>query len=215
LALHAFLFDFNGTLSDDEPILCAIFRELFAERGRPLATETYFAELAGLSDPEIVQGWLGLTDDAEVREVVDEKIARYRAQVADGTSVPQRTREAVLLAAAHASVAVVSGAGRDEVDPVLAAAELANAFSAIVTADDVKRGKPDPEGYLRALASLGADAERAVAFEDSEAGVSAARAAGIRCIAVLGTMSPDRLAGADEIIPQLDAGVVRRLLESG
>jgi HAD superfamily hydrolase (TIGR01509 family) len=121
----------------------------------------------------------------------------------------------VLLAAADASVAVVSGAARDEVEPVLAAAELTNAVSAVVTADDVERGKPDPEGYLRALAILGADAERAVAFEDSQAGVGAARAAGIRCIAVLGTMPPERLAAADEIISQLDAGVVRRLLESG
>ena len=215
MALRAFLFDFNGTLSDDEPILCAIFKELFAEHGRPLTKESYFAELAGLSDPEIVRAWLGLTDDAEVGAVVDEKIARYRVRVADGRSVPPHVRTAVRLAAAHAPIAIVSGAARGEVEPVLAAAKLRDVVSAVVTADDVERGKPDPEGYLRALALVGAAGESAVAFEDSEAGVSAARAAGTRCVAVLGTMPPERLARADEIVPRLDVAVVRRLLESG
>ena len=55
----AIIFDFNGTLSDDEPILCEIFRTLFAEHGRPLTAEQYYDELAGLSDPEIVRTWLG------------------------------------------------------------------------------------------------------------------------------------------------------------
>ncbi|HEX6490131.1 MAG TPA: HAD family phosphatase [Gaiellaceae bacterium] len=215
MAPRTFLFDFNGTLSDDEPILCAIFRELFGARGRELSAETYFGELAGLSDPEIVRAWLGLTDEAEVKRVVDEKIARYRIQVADGSSVSRSAREAVRLAAANGAAAVVSGAAREEVEPVLVAAGLRDAVAAVVTADEFKRGKPDPEGYLRALAILGAAATDAIAFEDSEAGVGAARAAGIRCIAVLGTMTPARLEAADEIVPRLDAALVRRLLESG
>ena len=53
----ALLFDFNGTLSDDEGIQCAIFRELFAEQGRPLLEQEYFDVLAGRSDPEIVERW--------------------------------------------------------------------------------------------------------------------------------------------------------------
>ena len=53
MAPRALIFDFNGTLSDDEPILCAIFIHLFAEHGRPLTAQEYFDELAGLSDPEI------------------------------------------------------------------------------------------------------------------------------------------------------------------
>ena len=52
--MPALLLDFNGTLSDDEGVQCAIFRELFAEQGRPLSEQEYFDELAGRSDPEIV-----------------------------------------------------------------------------------------------------------------------------------------------------------------
>ena len=52
------VFDFNGTLSDDEPILCEIFMRLFAEHGKPMSAQEYFDRLAGLSDPEIVRAWL-------------------------------------------------------------------------------------------------------------------------------------------------------------
>src|SRR5215203_4326211 len=130
---RAVLFDFNGTLSDDEPIVCAIFQELFAERGRPLSAETYFSELAGTSDPEIVRAWLG----AEDRALVAEKAARYRARVQDGSTLHAPVREAVRAAAAEATVAVVSGATRAEIAPALTAAGLDEVIGTTVTVDDV------------------------------------------------------------------------------
>ena len=88
----AIIFDFNGTLSDDEPILCGIFRDLFAEHGKPLTAEEYYDKLAGLSDPEIVRTWLG-PDHPDVDAVIAERIERYRAAVADGSSVHEHVRE--------------------------------------------------------------------------------------------------------------------------
>ena len=208
MSRRAVLFDFNGTLSDDEPLMCSIFQELFAERGRPLSTEEYYAELAGHSDPEIVRHWLG----SEEPELVAEKIARYRERAADGSTVSDDAREAVRMAASEASVAIVSGAARSEVDTVLWAARLDGLISATVTADEVERGKPDPEGYLRALELLEADAGGSIAFEDSEPGIDAARAAGLRCVAVLGTLPAERLARADAIVERLDADAVRGAL---
>jgi beta-phosphoglucomutase len=208
MASRAVLFDFNGTLSDDEPIVCAIFQELFAERGRPLSTETYFSELAGTSDPEIVRAWLGADDPA----LVAEKVARYRARVADGSTVYEPAREAVRAAAADAAVAVVSGATRAEIGPALTAAGLDEVIAATVTVDDVSRSKPDPEGYLIALELLGARPDGSVAFEDSEPGIEAALAAGVRCVAVLGTLPRERLARADAIVERLDAAAVRKVL---
>jgi beta-phosphoglucomutase len=208
MSSRAVLFDFNGTLSDDEPIVCAIFQELFAERGRPLSTETYFSELAGTSDPEIVRAWLGAADPA----LVAEKVARYRARVEDGSTVYEAAREAVRVAAAEAAVGVVSGATREEIAPALTAAGLNELVAATVTVDDVSKGKPDPEGYLIALELLGAGAAGSVAFEDSEPGIEAALAAGLRCVAVLGTLPPERLARADAIVERLDADAVREAL---
>ena len=118
MPVRAVIFDFNGTLSNDEPILFEIFRDLFAEYDRPLSAQEYFDELAGLSDPEIVRAWLG-DDHPAVDEAIERRTERYRALVADGSSVPEEVREAVRYAAERVPVAVVSGAARAEIEPVL------------------------------------------------------------------------------------------------
>ena len=207
------IFDFNGTLSQDEPILCEIFSDLFAEQGRPLSAQEYFDELAGLSDLEIVRTWLG-RDHPAVDEVVEQRIARYQARVGDGSSVPETVREAVRYAAERVPVGIVSGAARAEIAPVIEAAGLERSITALVAADDVPEGKPHPAGYLRALELLdgGIEARDVVVFEDTEAGVAAAKAAGMRCVAVLGTLAPERLAAADEIVPAIDGPLLERLL---
>jgi beta-phosphoglucomutase len=207
------IFDFNGTLSHDEPILLAVFQDLFAEYGRPLAAEEYFAELAGLSDPEIVQTWLG-ADNPAIEEVIKRRIERYRELTADGSTIPPQVRAAVRFAAERVPVAVVSGAARAEILPVLEAAELAGLVRIVVAAEDVPHGKPAPDGYLRGLELLdgGLVASDVLVFEDTEAGITAAKAAEMRCIAVLGTLSRDRLAAADEIVPSLDVELMQRVL---
>jgi len=206
----ALLFDFNGTLSDDERVQCAIFRELFAEQGRPLSEQEYFDVLAGRSDPEIAKRWLG-TGHPAIAEVVDRRAQLFRERAGDGSTVLPHVREAVLRGAERARLAAVSGAVRSEVDMVLRAADL-EVFEVIVSAEDVTRGKPDPEGYLLALRLLRLQAADAVAIEDSPPGIAAAKAAGLSCVAVLGTAPRERLGEADEIVPRLDVGLVDRLL---
>src|SRR5439155_4132892 len=136
LPVRAVIFDFNGTLSHDEPILCEIFCELFAEHGRPLSAQEYFDELAGLSDPEIVRTWLG-RHNPSVDEVIERRIERYRALVADGSSIPYPVREAVRYAAERVPLAIVSGAAREEIEPLIGAAGLAASIRTIVGAEDV------------------------------------------------------------------------------
>ena len=212
MRVRAVIFDFNGTLSHDEPILCEIFCELFAEYGRPLSAQEYFDELAGLSDPEIVRTWLG-RDYPAVEELIEQRIERYR-KLADGSSVPEAVREAVRYAAERVPVGIVSGAARVEIEPVLQAAGLAGHVRAIVAAEDVGDGKPHPAGYLRALELLdgGLDASGVLVFEDTEAGIASAKAAGLACFGVLGTLAPARLAAADEIVPGIDVELMQRLL---
>jgi beta-phosphoglucomutase len=200
------LFDFNGTISDDEPLLCAIFQELFAQVGRPLSEREYFDRLAGLADREIVSTWLGRED----HDIVARKIELYRERAADGRTVDEETRAAIRLAVEQAPATVVSGASRDEIEPVLAAAGLADAFTAIVAMEDVERGKPDPSGYRRALELLGIEARAAVAIEDSPPGVAAAKAAGLRCAALTRTFPAERLP-ADLHAHRVDRALIRRL----
>jgi beta-phosphoglucomutase len=211
-AVRAVAFDFNGTLSDDEPLLCAIYRELFAEQGRPLTEAQYYEQLAGSSEEAIIGGWLGVEGD-DLASLVAERIARYRSRAADGRSVDAGTREAVRYASARVPVAVVSGAFRAEIDPVLDAAGLTDAFTTLVTADDVVNGKPHPESYQTLIVRLGGvEPGTVLVFEDTEAGVAAATAAGCRCVAVRGTVAPRRLAGAEELVDAIDVPLLRRLL---
>jgi HAD superfamily hydrolase (TIGR01509 family) len=210
---RAVIFDFNGTLSQDEPVLCEIFTELFREHGKPLSAQEYFDQLAGLSDPEIVHTWLG-RDHPDVDEVIEERTRRYRVAVADGSSEPPELRDAVRYAAERVPLAIVSGAAREEIEQVIGAAGIAAAFAFVVAAEDIEHGKPDPEGYLRALKLFdeGMAASDILVLEDSEAGVASAKGSGMRCIAVLGTLAPERLRDADEIVERIDVPLMRRLL---
>jgi len=209
---RALVFDFNGTLSHDEPLLYSIYAELFAAHGRPLAKADYFGSLAGNTEEAIIGSWLGVDGD-ELRRLVEERIDRY-VDRADGSTIPVVLREAVRHAAGRVPVAVVSGAYRREIEPVLERAGVTDAIGVIVAADDVARGKPDPEGYRRALERIGGGLapQDVVAFEDTEAGVASARAAGLRCLAVRGTLPDERLAAADAIVDAIDVELVRSLV---
>jgi beta-phosphoglucomutase len=210
---RALILDFNGTVSQDEHIVMEVFQELFAEQGRPLDAATYERELAGMSDPEIAWAWLG-RDHPAAAEVIAERDRRYRVRTADGSTVPETVRAAVRLAAAHVPVAICSGAARSEIAAILSAAGIAESFDVIVAAEDVPRGKPAPDGYLEAHRLLAPElpAGGVLVFEDTEVGVISALAAGMRCIAVLGTMGADRLAAAERVVPELDPAVVREAL---
>ena len=205
-APRAVVFDFNGTLSDDEPILYAVYAELFAEQGRPLTEREYYDELAGHSEEEILERWLGRSTP----ELVADRIARYRARAGDGATVYPEVREAVRYAAERVPVAIVSGAALEEIQPVVEATGLQ--IPVIVAADHVVDGKPHPEGYLIAARTLGVEPHDVLAFEDTEAGVASAKAAGMRVVAITRTLGAERLAEADELIAALDLATIQRLL---
>jgi beta-phosphoglucomutase len=212
IPVKAIVFDFNGTLSDDEPVLCGIFMNLFAEHGRPLSAQEYFDELAGLSDPEIVLTWLG-RDHPDVDAVVAERVQRYRDAVSDGSTVHEHVRDAVRYAADRVPLAICSGAARAEIEPVIRAAGLAPLLRRIVSSDDVLDGKPHPEGYLKALELLrDLRPDEVLAIDDTEAGVASAKAAGLLTFAKTGTLDPHRLAAADELVDRIDVALMRRVL---
>jgi HAD superfamily hydrolase (TIGR01509 family) len=205
--VRALLLDFNGTLSEDEPILCRIFQELFSEAGKPIGEEEYYAQLAGFSDREVIRIWLGREDPV----LEQRKIDRYR-ELADGSTVSEETRAAVRAAADQVPLAVVSGSARAEIEPVLEAAGIRDAFAAVVSLDDIRRSKPDPEGYLIALHLLGVEPPGAAAVEDSPAGVAAAKAAGLYTVGVTTTQPAERLGEADEVASRVDRDLIARLL---
>ncbi len=208
MSVRAVVFDFNGTLSDDEPVLLAVYQELFAELGRPLSAAEYYEQLAGHTDEAMFSNWLGHADPA----LVADRVARYIARVSNGTTVDSQTRAAVRFAAARMPVAIVSAAVRAEIDAVVDAAHLRDAITLIVAQDDVQNGKPDPECYLTAARLLGLEPVELLVFEDTDVGLAAARAAGARVVGLTRTLGPGRMAAADELAERVDLPLLERLL---
>ena len=205
---RAVVFDFNGTLSDDEPLLARVYQEQFSELGKPITAAEYFDQLAGHTDEELYRRWFGHAD----RALIEDRIDRYILLAADGSTIDEQTRAAVRFAAARVPVAIVSAAARREIEPVLDAAEIRGAVTLIVCQDDVTNGKPDPECYLTAARLLGLEPTELLVFEDTEVGVAAAKAAGARVVGLTRTLGAARLADADELVERIDVPLLERLL---
>ena len=207
---RAVIFDFNGTLCDDEPVLLRIFAELFDEHlGWRLAPEVYASELAGLSDREIIERVVGERAPGQlalVETMLEHRRLRYRELVRTTPPVRGDTRALLRrLRAVGVPMAVVTGAQRADVDLVLSHGGVAQAFTGVITVEDVAHGKPHPEGFLAGARALDVDPAAVLVFEDTVVGARGARAAGMRVIGVEGGGSPSRdlAAAADAVVPAL------------
>ena len=203
----AVVFDFNGTLSDDEPVLALVYQELFAELGRPITEAEYFEQLAGHTDEEMLRRWFGESRD----EWIDERVRRYNERAADGSTVDDDVRAAVRWAAERVPVAVVSAALLAEIEPVLTASGLRDVVTLVVSQDDVTSGKPDPECYLTAARLLDVEPGELLVFEDTDVGVAAAKAAGAYVVGLTRTLGAERMAAADELVERVGLRLLERL----
>lgn len=202
----ATLFDFNGVLVDDEAVHLAAFRATLAPRGIAVDERTYFERYIGFDD---VGAFSAMLMDAGrdappalIAELVDAKRPIYLERARAGLALFAGARERVCACAAHGPVGVVSGALRDEIELGLGLLGVRDRVSFIVAAEDTTRCKPDPEGYEKAVALLpGIERWRVLVIEDSLAGVRAAKAAGLTCVAVAHSYPEAALleAGADAV----------------
>jgi beta-phosphoglucomutase len=218
--LRVLLFDFNGVLVDDEHLHWRAFREVLEPLGVELTRALYDARYLSFDDREACRRMLrdarpaGAPGSHRVRRLVAAKRRRQRRLLRDaGGGVPQPLALALRRLARRFSLAVVSGAARAEVAAALRAARLEGAFR-IVAAENVRRGKPHPEGYRKALRRLGAVPPEALAFEDSPGGIAAARAAGLRVVGIATSYAPAQLrrAGAFRVLRRADGAAIERLV---
>lgn len=195
--MDAAIFDFNGTLSDDEGVLAAVFIAMAAELGVPLSDAEYAASFLGRSDKEICAELLRLAGvgpdqlPSRVSQLLVRLADSYNAAVAVEPTIGPDARALVReLHRLGRPLAVVTGASRTTVVPALTSVGLFELFGAVVTEEDVTVGKPDPEGLFIAVRALGLPAgARVVVFEDSVPGLDAARAAGMTPVGVRGSLS--------------------------
>jgi HAD superfamily hydrolase (TIGR01509 family) len=208
--LRALLFDFDGTIADTEPLHFAAFAEVLGRRGIELSEATYYERYLGLTDRECLELVFRDFDRADlmdgIRALLGEKTQAMARRLRGRVPLCPGVEPFLAEAARIGPLGIVSGAIRVEVLGVLERAGLARFFAEVIAAEDVRAGKPDPEGYRlgwRRLREHLTDLEpgECLAIEDSPKGIEAARAAGMRSLALPHTRPRSALAGADLVVP--------------
>lgn len=205
--LQAIIWDMNGVLLDDELYQWEAFKQVLANRG-VLVPEDDFERYCGVTEQECFGMALSISkEDTSVRECMAERRECYKQLMNGALPLYPGAAEAVTYASeAGYAQAIASGACREEVLAVVEALG-AHRFKSVVAAENVSRGKPDPEGYLSAASLLGLAPEACIVVEDSVHGIEAALAAGMRCVAVAHTLPAERLSRAHVVMPSLEEAV--------
>ena len=204
--IQALIFDFDGLLVDTETPAFESWRVLYGEYGHDLSLDLWKGSLGtihGFDPLDHLERLLGRSLDraADMRR----RRALKAAMSADQPLLPGAA--AILDQAGELGLpcAVASSSDRDWVEGWLRRHAIREAFACVRTADDVIWTKPAPDLFLRAAACLGVSPSACLVFEDSPNGILAARAAGMRCVAVPGEITRQiELPPADLVLPALD-----------
>ena len=213
--LRAVIFDFNGIIVDDEPIHFRLFQKVLGEEGIVLTEEAYYARYLGFDDRGAFSAGFRENgrplDDSKLHRLIERKAAYYQDAIREQVVIFPGVKNLVASLDGILPLAVASGALRQEIGTILQTAGLLDHFDAIVSAEDVTRGKPEPEIFLKALAALNAPQKNSpiesadcVVIEDSKEGVRGARRAGMKCLAVTNSHPADLLGEADVVVESLE-----------
>ena len=226
--LRAIIFDFDGTIVNSEPLVCKLTQQMAALEGWTLTEEEYYHTYLALDDRGIVEHLYHShgrpLDSARRDELVEWKARAYWEAIQDGLPAFPGAGEFVRKVAAQFPLAIASGSLRAEIEYLLQKLGLLDAFAVLATADDVAHSKPNPEVFLKALARLSVAAfnpsgghtlllaAECLVIEDAPAGVEAAHAAGMKCLALAQSRPRDELRQAEWVygnFTEVDFGKIR------
>lgn len=186
MCIQAVLFDHDGTLVDSETTHLALWRQVLAPLGVNISDQEYWQTMLGVPAEQNAQDLvknkqLSVTAEA----LVAEKVRLTQAFLVDDV-FPALEGASDLLQSISGRVpmGLVSGAQRFCIEASLAAHGWESCFEHVVTGDEVVHNKPNPEGYLLACQLMGVDPAHCVALEDTQSGVRAAAAAGLKVVAI-------------------------------
>lgn len=201
--IRAAVFDLDGTIADSEPRSMVALRRMFEHYGVP-HDDALLRRFVGRRGPEVFAELGHLFPGRDPGQLSAEVGARFREPgLPPVAALPGAVELASKIHRLGDPLALVTSASRDHAVPTLDRLGLLGLFTVIVAGDDVIVGKPDPEGYRRASDELGVAPSCCVAFEDSPAGLAAARSAGMYCVAVATTHPRSELGEADRIVSDL------------
>lgn len=210
--LKAIIFDFDGVLADTEPIHYRAFLQTAKPLGITFDYDGYLQDYVGFDDRDAYRAMLAnhghAADESHVARLCREKGLAFGQIVAQGIEPFAGMMEFIAeRRAAGTPLAIASGATQADILPVLSQLNLTGVFDPIVTADDVAKSKPDPQTYRLALEGLQQkhpdlklQPSECLAFEDTAAGIEAARGAGLKVIGLTHTNLADVLGRAHRVL---------------
>jgi beta-phosphoglucomutase len=216
---YAAIFDLDGTLVDSYDAHFEAWRLVSARHGVAVTVDDYYAHFGRRNEDLLRECWLRagrgeLTHD-EIHALDEEKESAYRSIVSVRFPIMDGARELVASLRRDGFRTAVGSSGPPlNVQRAIDGLELVGAFDAVVTGRDVKRSKPDPECFLLAASRVGVDPACCVVFEDAPAGITAAKAAGMKCIAITSKgHTQERQRDADLVVPNVRAVTIAAVRE--
>ena len=211
---EAVIFDFDGVIVDTEPLHYRAFQRILEPLGLGFSWPEYQETYMGFDDRDaFVEAFSSSgksLSDKHLAALVNEKANIFQEVIRDGVVSYPGVKELVInLHTLRIPLAICSGALLSDILPILDTLGIRNFFTIIVTADDVKKSKPDPESYLlayrRLMETISAPAPdlRAIAIEDTPAGIASATGAGLPVLAVTNSYPREQLLKASFIVDSL------------
>jgi beta-phosphoglucomutase len=208
--LRAVIFDLDGVIADSHPIHEITWKTLLTEQGLDPNRLSMNFILAGRPRNEILRHYLGDLPASTLESLGCRKDELYSISAASLMPIPGLLKLLDRLDMRGIAKGVATSAGRRRTLETLGRIGISDRFAAVVTGEDVRAQKPNPDIFELTLARLGVSPAQAVAIEDSVAGIEAARAAGMKCVgyAESGRRAELLRAGADQVISEFEPDCV-------
>ena len=213
--LRAVIFDFDGVITDSEILHLRAFNQSLAQYGIEITKNDYYTMYLGFNDTDcyklLIEKGLLKMDEQQINTLMIQKKKIFEQLAKAEGKMIEGVRDFLnMLEQNNIPMTICSGSLLTEVEMVLEEARLRHLFEVIVSGEQVKKGKPDPEGFLLSLQRLNENREnpitanQCVVIEDSHWGLEAAKAAGMHTIAVTNSYDAEQLSMAEKIVNQLN-----------
>lgn len=218
IMLQAVIFDFDGVIVDSEKFHFKAFNSVLSSDGIEIEWEIYKDIYIGLNDRDALKTVYKKNhkhlSSKKIKQLIIEKSTIFERYAKDGEiSTLPGAIQLIKSIPIRLPIGICSGALRTDIDPIIKYHCITENFKTIVTAENTKKSKPNPDPYLLALDNMEIkNPSNAVAIEDTPAGIQSAKKAGMKVLAVTNSFSADYLTDADAIANSLKK-VNRKTLE--
>lgn len=212
--LRAVIFDFDGVITDSEILHLRAFNQVLAQHNIEITEEVYYKEYLGFTDRDCFESVAGKNklglDSEQIEKLIKQKNRIFEELAATEATIFEGVPEFLqMLKENGIPLAICSGAVLEEIALILEKSGLGHFFAEIVSAEQIERGKPDPEGFLLALKRLNEENQNSIAanecvvIEDSHWGLEAAKAAGMHTVGITNTYDAEQLTMAEKVVTKL------------